>query len=405
MTDPSISPAAVTPSKRAARKAQRRSLLARMVLQLMGSTGARLGLIWVGMLVFLAVFAPFVANSHPIYWVVDGQGSSPLLKHLTRADVVLLVMCPILIGLLILRNMSGLIRSLLLVGALVVTTTLSVSLISPPETVVYGQYRQAISEGRVDIAYFAPIAYSPADFQRDVLNAGGRPDRQPPSWEHPMGTTNGGADVASRLIHACRVALAIGLLATGIAVTIGIVVGGFMGYFSGWVDLLGMRLVEIFSAMPVIFLLIMICAFYDRNIYLMMTVIGLTGWVGYALFIRAEFLKLRKMDYVQAARAVGASLPAILFKHMLPNGVTPILVLASFGIASAILLESTLSFLGLGLPPQDPSWGQLLNEARNLGPGAWWLMIFPGLMIFLTVFAYNLIGEALRDVIDPRAAK
>jgi peptide/nickel transport system permease protein len=184
-------------------------------------------------------------------------------------------------------------------------------------------------------------------------------------------------------------------------VFIGIVVGGLMGYFSGLVDLIGMRLVEVFSAIPVIFLLIMIVAFYGRNLYLMMTIIGLTGWVGYALFVRAEFLKLRKMDYVQAAHACGVPLWSVLFRHMLPNGVTPVLVLASFGIASAILTESTLSFLGLGLV-EEPSWGQMLNQASR-AYGQWGLTIFPGLAIFLTVFAYNLVGEALRDALDPKA--
>jgi peptide/nickel transport system permease protein len=160
-----------------------------------------------------------------------------------------------------------------------------------------------------------------------------------------------------------------------------------------------MRLVEIFSAIPVIFLLIMIVAFYGRSLYLMTVILGLTGWVGYALYVRAEFLKIRSMDYVQAARAAGLPLRSILFRHMLPNGITPVLVLASFGIASMILTESTLSFLGLGLV-EDPSWGQMLNEARSAGK-QWGLVIFPGLAIFLTVLSYNLIGEALRDAIDP----
>ena len=202
------------------------------------------------------------------------------------------------------------------------------------------------------------------------------------------------------MLHACRIALSIGLIATGIAVAIGIVVGGLMGYFSGLVDLLGMRLVEVFSAIPVIFLLIMIVAFYGRSLYLMMVILGLTGWVGYAIYIRAEFLKLRGMDYVQAARALGLPLRSILFRHMLPNGITPVLVLASFGIASMILTESTLSFLGLGLV-EEPSWGQMLNQARSAG-NQWGLVVFPGAAIFLTVFAYNLVGEALRDALDPR---
>ena len=211
--------------------------------------------------------------------------------------------------------------------------------------------------------------------------------------------------MASRMIHAARIALAIGFIATGIAVLIGIVIGGVMGYFSGWVDLLGMRLVEVFAAIPVIFLLIAFVAFYGRNLYLLMMIIGATGWVGYALFIRAEFLKLRRQDFVQAARACGLPLRSILFKHMLPNGVTPVLVSASFGVASAILMESTLSFLGLGLV-EEPSWGQLLEQARGVGGSFyWWIALYPGLAIFLTVFAYNLVGEAMRDAIDPHTKR
>ncbi|MCC6579521.1 MAG: ABC transporter permease [Phycisphaeraceae bacterium] len=221
---------------------------------------------------------------------------------------------------------------------------------------------------------------------------------------HLCGTTAGGEDLASRMIHAARIALTIGFIATGIALVIGVIVGGVMGYFSGWVDLLGMRVVEIFSAIPTIYLLIAIVAFYGRSLLLMMTVIGLTSWEGYAVFIRAEFLRLRQQDFVQAARACGLPLRSILFRHMLPNGIAPALVTASFGVASAILFESTLSFLGLGLI-EEPSWGQILNQARVTGTFYWWVGFYPGLAIFLTVSAYNLVGEALRDAIDPHLKK
>lgn len=228
---------------------------------------------------------------------------------------------------------------------------------------------------------------------------------EPETRLHLMGTTDSGQDLASRMVHGSRIALYIGFISTGIAVFIGIFIGGLLGYFAGIVDLIGLRLVEIFASIPVIMLLIMIVAFYERSLVLMMVVLGLTGWVGYAYFVRAEFLKLRKMDYVIAARAAGTPLHRILFRHMLPNGVAPVLVGASFGIAGAIMTEATLSFLGLGLEPTEPSWGQMLDQARQGGSFSWWLAIYPGLAIFLTVFAYNLIGEALRDVIDPRTAK
>ena len=228
-----------------------------------------------------------------------------------------------------------------------------------------------------------------------------KPDQQ----FHAMGTTAYGEDLASRMIHACRIAMSIGFISTGIALAIGITLGGLMGYFSGIVDLIGMRIVEVFNAIPTIFLLIAIVAFYGRNLYLIMAIIGLTGWVGYTLFVRAEFLRLRDQDFVQAARAQAIPLWSILFKHLLPNGVAPVVVTASFGIASAILAEATLSFLGLGLVDQ-PSWGQMLNEARGVGTSFyWWIALYPGLAIFLTVFAYNLVGEGLRDAIDPHVVR
>jgi len=269
----------------------------------------------------------------------------------------------------------------------------------PPQTVVYSQYREALAARGDEVsAVFTALPYSPNDRFRD------RPDQRlrSPTWEHPMGTTAFGEDLSTRMVHASRIALAIGFVATGIAVVIGVVVGAAMGYFVGRVDLLGMRAIEVFDAIPPIFLLIMIVAFYGRSLMIMMVILGLTGWVGYSLFVRAEFLRLRTADYVLAARTAGVPTRAILFRHLLPNGVTPVLVLASFGIAGAITTESVLSFLGLGLV-EEPSWGQMLAQAQSIGGGfKWWLAIYPGGAIFLTVLAYNLIGEALRDALDPK---
>jgi peptide/nickel transport system permease protein len=180
------------------------------------------------------------------------------------------------------------------------------------------------------------------------------------------------------------------------------IVGGTMGYFVGRVDILGMRFIEIFEAIPTLFLLICCVSFFGRNLYLMMAIIGFTTWTGDARFIRAEFLRLRKQDFVQAAIAAGLPLRSILFRHLLPNGISPILVTFPFGVASAILYESTLSFLGIGLV-EEPSWGQMLNQALGVGGAfVWWIAIFPGLAIFLTVFSYNLLGESLRDALDPK---
>ncbi len=220
-----------------------------------------------------------------------------------------------------------------------------------------------------------------------------------------LGTDSLGQDVLSQMLHACRLSISIGLISTLIAVTIGVTIGALMGYFGGWVDLLLYRIVEVFMSIPVLFLLIVAAAVLPRNTYVMMVIIGCVTWTGAARFVRAEFYKLRNQDFVQSARAVGLPLRSILFKHMLPNGVTPVLVESSFAVAAAILAEATLSFLGLG-PANQASWGRLLSDATNqVGAFVWWLAIFPGLAIFLTVLAYNLIGEALRDAIDPKLKK
>jgi peptide/nickel transport system permease protein len=273
--------------------------------------------------------------------------------------------------------------------------------VHPPRIVVYETYRNEQRAGIIERAIHAPIAYSPDDHQRDKDDA----RLQAPTRDHWAGTTSDSADLLSNLVHASRIALSIGFISTGIAVVIGIIVGGLMGYYGGPIDLLGMRLVEIFDAIPTLLLLLIFVAVFTPNLYIMMAIIGLTTWVGYAYFIRAEFLSLRDRDFVAAARAAGLPVWRFLFRHMLPNGVTPLIVSASFGVASAILYESTLSFLGIGLVT-EASWGNLLEQA--LGEGGtfyWWIALYPGLAIFLTVFAYNLIGESLRDALDPKTRK
>ena len=475
-----------------------RSMIGRVLYQLLGRWGARLGLAWMFVVAFFAVFAPFVANSHPILYKAHGRWSSPMLEHLTHVDVILAVFAVAVIVLFFAKRMAighrcavalwvlsaiiplaswgevargwsawqervgavtlitvSVVCGAVLLGLLVgvplrsrasrrvklVTVLLMLPLaalliarpVQPPRAVVLSQYREALNAHEAEAALYTLIPFSPTDRMRDLPDSrlmppGAYPKAQhydkhdrpeyAPAWVEPaypgesvgarvhlMGTTAYGEDLASRMIHACRIALSIGFIATSIALFLGVVIGALMGYFSGWVDLIGMRLVEVFSSIPTIYLLIAVVAFYGRNLYLMMVIIGLTGWVGYAMFTRAEFLKLRQQDFVQAARACGLPLWSVLFKHMLPNGVAPVLVSASFGIAAAILTEATLSFLGLGLV-DEPSWGQMLNQARSVGGGFfWWIAIYPGGAIFLTVFAYNLVGEALRDAIDPYAQK
>ena len=288
------------------------------------------------------------------------------------------------------------------IALLGVVLALGVFPVKAPDNPRYESFRKAEAAGEVTAVRRAVIPYSPNDRLGDLGNL----RLKPPSGAHWMGTTLYGEDVLSRMIYACRIALAIGFIATGIAVVLGVVLGGLMGYFGGWVDLVGMRVVEIVEAIPTLILLLIVMVSFGRNIYLMMVTIGLKSWTSDARFIRAEFLKLRKQDFVQAAQAAGLPLPSILFRHMLPNGIAPVLVNVSFGVGSAILLESVLSFLGLGLLPEDPSWGQLLDQARKGGAGFnWWIATYPGSAIFLTVFAFILIGESMRDAIDPKLKK
>jgi peptide/nickel transport system permease protein len=271
--------------------------------------------------------------------------------------------------------------------------------------VVYDRYRTAEAAGRVSFVLNAPVPFSPSDRLPDQSNVADRPPGHGPGGMHWMGTEDNGGDVLSRLLHACRVAMSIGLYATGIAICIGVAIGGLMGYLAGVVDLVGMRVIEMFEAIPTLFLMITLAAFFPGESYrfvMLMTVIGVTGWTGYARYLRAEVLRLRGADYVHAAVAAGLTPRTVLFRHILPNGITPVVISASFSVAAAVVSESTLSFLGLGTIDQ-PSWGGMLSQ--SLGAGGqfqYWLAVFPGIAIFLTVLAYNLLGEALADALDPK---
>jgi peptide/nickel transport system permease protein len=370
-----------------------------VVSSLLKRTSAKIGLAWIGLLVLIATFSPFLASSHPLYMVVDGQASSPLLQHMEPLDWVWLSGFFITLVIAALSIVAWK-KILLWVASIAVVSFIAYSSVTPPVLVVYEHYREMEAAGKVDTIIRAPIPYSAKDYLRDYADTGIESPLSVNERTHWMGTDENGADVASRMIHASRIALGIGFIATGIALVIGTIIGGLMGYFSGIVDIIGMRLVEIFEAIPTLFLLLSFVAFFGRSIYMMMVIIGITAWSGYARYVRAEFLKLRQQDFVQAAIASGLPLRSILFRHMLPNGLAPLLVATSFGVASAILAEATLSFLGLGLV-DDPSWGQLLNQAVQSSTFNWWLAVFPGGAIFMTVFAYNLFGESLRDAVDP----
>ena len=227
-------------------------------------------------------------------------------------------------------------------------------------------------------------------------------DEGRPSRQNLFGTDQAGVDVFAKMVHGTTVALLVGFVSMGIAGTIGILVGAIGGYFGGWVDSLTSRVTEIVMCIPTLVLILAIIAILEKPTILhTMAIIGATGWTGIARLTRGEFLRLKNAEFVMAARATGAGPLRIMLRHILPNALAPILVPITFGIASAILVESSLSFLGFGPPPPSASWGSVLNDARS-NLSMWWLVFFPGVAIFLTVLAYNLIGEGLQEATDPR---
>lgn len=248
-------------------------------------------------------------------------------------------------------------------------------------------------------AVFAPIPYSPIESDRSIYEY-----PAPPSGKHLLGLDGSGRDVLARVIHGSRISLSVGFVAVSIYVVIGVVVGAIAGYYGGRADLVISRLIEVMICFPSFFLILTLMAFLPQNIYTVMGAIGVTGWPGVARLTRGEFLRLRGLDFVTAAKALGESDARIIFRHILPNALAPVLVSATFGIAGAILVESSLSFLGFGVPIPTPSWGETLSQSRSYLPIGWWLTVFPGFMIFLTVTAYNLVGEGLRDAVDVRTA-
>ncbi len=225
---------------------------------------------------------------------------------------------------------------------------------------------------------------------------------EPPSLVHLMGTDSLGRDVFSRMLYGARISLLVGFIAVGISTFIGTILGALAGYYGGWVDSAIMRFVDIMLCFPTFFLILAVIAFLNPSIVNIMVVIGLTSWMGVARLVRAEFLKLRKVEFTQAVTAMGASDFRIIFKHILPNALAPVLVAATLGVAGAVLTESALSFLGLGVQPPTPSWGNILAEGKDNIEIAWWLSFYPGLAILITVLGYNLVGEGIRDAIDPR---
>ncbi len=456
--------------------------------------GAVAGIAWILVVAFFAVFAPLIANAHPIYLERIGADGTvvarqwPLFEHLSAPDWTLLAMAfvglPWLflgprrftrsqrLGMLVVAGLqAGLIvvlapaifswaqgagraewlkelargtagpwaigaavavfvswgaawiptvdrlRARLAAAVLVGAAAVTIAASSGGATLVnFERYIDEEAAGKIR-ATWTLIPWSPEYTRSDMSNVppGTRVQdadrlaqfRNTAFGERRtlLGTDALGGDVLAQMLWACRLSISIGLVSTGIAVLIGVTIGAIMGYFGGWVDLVLFRVVEVFMAVPVLFLLIVAAGVLPRDTYVMMAIIGCFSWTGAARFTRAEFFKLRNQDFVQAAKATGLPLRAILFRHMLPNGVTPVLVDASFAIAAAISIEATLSYLGLG-PDGQASWGKLLSSATaSTGYFVWWLAVFPGAAIFLSVLSYNLLGEAMRDAIDPKLRK
>jgi peptide/nickel transport system permease protein len=314
------------------------------------NTLAVIGL-WIALaLILVALLADVLANDTPYYMVYQGTPYFPLLQ-------------------------SGLD---------------SLGIVTLPPELRHVDFTQLPAERTI----FPPIPYRPNRI--NLLSPFAEP-----SATHWLGTDKLGRDVMAGIIHGARISLSIGFVAVGIAVGIGLTLGSLAGYFGGWVDLVISRLFELMLAIPTFFLLITIAATLRPNIFYTMMVIGFTSWVGMARFTRNEFLRVRNLDYVTAAVALGTPTWRIVVRHILPNALAPVLVSVVLGIAAAILTESGLSFLGIGVPADLVTWGSLLNEARS-NSFAWWLAVFPGAAIFLAVVAYYLVGEGLRDALDPR---
>jgi len=247
------------------------------------------------------------------------------------------------------------------------------------------------------LALLAPVI-SPRDPNRldvkRILDA--------PSKAHPLGTDQLGRDVLSRMLYGARVSLAVGFVSVGIAAAIGIVLGSLAGYHGGTTDAMVMRLVDLMLVFPRFFLLLAVLAFLRPSIWTIMTVIGLTGWMSVARLVRAEFLSLKEREFVLWSQSIGATAFRIIWRHILPNAIAPVLVAMTLGIPAAILTESGLSFLGLGVQPPHATWGNILNEGKDAIEIGWWLSVYPGLAILVTVLSYNLLGEGIRDALDPR---
>lgn len=249
------------------------------------------------------------------------------------------------------------------------------------------------------VAIFGPLVspYSPGDIDYSHMGV-----PHPPSLKHLMGTDGNGRDILSRILYGARYTLMVGIGAVLVFITIGTILGAISGYVGGWIDTIVMRIVDVLLSLPILFFILIIQMLLEPSIYNVIFVIGLTGWAGTCRLIRGQVLSIREMTYIESARAIGASSSRIIFRHVIPNTMAPVIVMATLGVASTILLESALSFLGYGVQEPNASWGGMLNKAQAFMSIAPWTVFFPGILIVLTVLAFNFMGDGLRDALDPK---
>jgi peptide/nickel transport system permease protein len=391
------------PTTEAAPLARSRSYGAIVWRQLRKRPTAMVSLGVIVLLALVAILAPFIAGEVPIRWVENGRVSWPIFRYLSNGEYaamlgfVLVLLAPLTVRLLrrgAHRAGTGGWRWAFL-AHLAIGLAVATSLIvwREPER-RYGFYLERAAQA--ESAWFPLIATPRHPGYESVAHRD-----EAPSWRHPLGTDRLGQDIVLRILYGARTAMTIGFVAVGIGASIGIALGSVSGYFGRWVDLVLMRVAEVFMFIPQIVLIIIILAVtpsWVPPLWAVVFVIGVTGWTGYYRYMRAELLRIRSEDYITAARALGIPTWRLLLRHAVPNGMAPILVGATFGIAGAVFLEASLAFLGL---VQTPSWGELLNDGRQ-HLEYWWGWASAGGAIFLTVFVYNLLGEAIRDAIDPR---
>lgn len=336
----------------------------------------------------------------------------PVLAAMDTSDRFFAVTYPVFVVLLLLRRRVRGSVTEKLVGAaavgLVAALVLPVLSLDLPQRNYQDILLDNVKAGQSESwALMPPVAYGMNEnrFQEQLQPPSFVQDAAGRSGLHLLGTDDTGRDVMSRMIWGARVSLSVGFVAVGLHLVIGIILGAMAGFFGGKVDMLLSRIMEIVICFPSFFLILTAISIVGPSIYNVMIVIGLTGWTGIARLTRAEFLRLRGQDFVVAAQAAGYSEAAVMFKHVLPNAMTPVMVSAAFGFAGAILVESGLSFLGFGVQEPFPSWGQMLADSRSDPLNLWWLFIVPGVALFLTVTFYNLAGNTFRDASDPRLRK